>query len=146
MPDGPAAPVRFRPHHFLCALGFEGKGYSGRFVANMAGIVEGLRDAPDTAIEVVAESDDICTPCPKRRETACLNEMRIAALDRRHARALALEPGEVLSWEEAQARMRARVSPGDLAVLCVGCSWLAQGMCEGALARLHGAEASGGDT
>lgn len=31
MPD----PVRYRPHHFLCSLGYEGKGYSEAFTDNM---------------------------------------------------------------------------------------------------------------
>ena len=26
--------LEFRPHHFLCTLGFEGKGYSDEFVRN----------------------------------------------------------------------------------------------------------------
>ena len=32
-------PLRYRPHHFLCSLGFEGKGYSDAFTANMEAIV-----------------------------------------------------------------------------------------------------------
>ena len=32
-------PVRFRPHQFLCSLGFEGKDYSDAFTANMTAIV-----------------------------------------------------------------------------------------------------------
>ena len=44
--DG-APPIRFRPHHFLCSLGFEGKGYSEAFTANMTGIVMGRLRAPE---------------------------------------------------------------------------------------------------
>ena len=66
MPD----PLRYRPHHFLCSLGFEGKGYSDAFTANMDAIVMGrLRASGGDAIEirVVGAADDICGPCPKRR-------------------------------------------------------------------------------
>ena len=71
MSEGDDKPiVRYRPHHFLCSLGFEGKGYSEAFTANMAAIVMGrLRAAGGdaTLIEVTPATDDICAPCPKRR-------------------------------------------------------------------------------
>lgn len=133
MPD----PVLFRAHHFLCALGFEGKGYSNGFVANMAQIVQRLRDAPDTMIEVIAQTDDICAPCPKRRDTSCLSQTRIMTLDQRHGAALGLQAGDRLSWAEAQQRMRDRITPDTLERICAGCAWLDHGMCRNAVARLH---------
>ncbi len=63
-------PIRYRPHHFLCSLGFENKGYSDAFIANMADIVVGQLRAPsgeEKLIEVTVEADDICAPCPKRK-------------------------------------------------------------------------------
>lgn len=130
--------LRFRPHHFLCALGFEGKGYSTEFTANMAGIVMGGLRAPggaDLRIEVIAGADAICAPCPARRGTLCESEAKIAALDAAHGRALGLVPGDVISWGAAQARMRAL--PADaLRQICAPCQWLDLGLCEAALARL----------
>lgn len=79
-----APALRFRPHHFLCTVGFAGKGYSDGFTANMVRIIEdGLRaqSGGDTVIEVVAATDDICNPCPKRRGTGCVSQDKIAALD-----------------------------------------------------------------
>ncbi|GGH20475.1 hypothetical protein SAMN05444007_101402 [Cribrihabitans marinus] len=136
-------PIRFRPHHFLCALGFRGKGYSDAFTGNMARIVQdGLRGPGGDArqIEVVGATDDICIPCPHRRGTLCAKETRIAALDARHAAALNLAAGDLLTWGAAKERIRALVAPGDLSRLCAGCQWLAAGYCEGALRALHGAE------
>ncbi|MFB9150562.1 DUF1284 domain-containing protein [Roseovarius ramblicola] len=132
--------LRFRPHHFLCVLGFAGKGYSDRFTANMARIVRGgLRaaDGDETVIEVVTASDDICAPCPKRRGARCDSQEKVARLDARHAAALGLRAGDRLTWDEAQARIRRAVAPGDLSSLCTGCQWLDLGLCEAALARLH---------
>lgn len=132
--------VRFRPHHFLCALGFAGRGYSDSFTANMTGIVEGRLRAPggdETMIEVVGGLDDICAPCPRRAGAGCSVQARIDRLDAAHAAALGLSPGDRLTWGEAQKRIRARVRPGGLARLCAGCGWLAAGLCESALARLH---------
>jgi len=132
--------LRFRPHHFLCALGFAGKGYDDGFTRNMAAIVDGrLRgeDGDQVEIEVVADADGICAPCPHRRGTGCDRQAKIDALDRRHAAALGLAAGQRLSWGAAQDRMAARVAPGDLVRLCAGCQWLALGLCTAALARLR---------
>ncbi|MCV2863800.1 DUF1284 domain-containing protein [Albidovulum sediminicola] len=133
-------PVRYRPHHFLCSLGFEGKGYSEAFTANMTAIVMGRLRAQGgdaTVIEVTGAADDICAPCPKRRGNLCASQDKIKVLDRAHAAALALAPRERLTWGEAKARIRRNVPPGRLKILCQGCEWEPYGMCEAALARLH---------
>lgn len=133
-------PVRYRPHHFLCSLGFEGKGYSEAFTANMTAIVMGRLRAQGgdaTVIEVTGAADDICAPCPKRRGNLCTSQDKIKVLDRAHAAALALAPRERLTWGEAKARIRRNVPPGSLKTLCQGCEWEPYGMCEAALDRLH---------
>lgn len=141
MPDK-TPPIRFRPHHFLCALGFQGKGYSDAFTANMAAIVVDRLRAPDgdeVLIETTGHTDDICTPCPKRRGRLCTNQQAIATLDRAHAAALKLRPREQLTWGQAQQRILDNVPPGSLSTLCAGCQWLDLGLCESALQDLHDA-------
>lgn len=136
-----APPLRYRPHHFMCSLGFEGKGYSEAFTSNMTAIVMGrLRslNGDATQIEVIGELDDICMPCPKRRGQICGTQEKIEALDSAHSAILGLEVGDRLSWGEALERIRAKVAPGSLKGMCRGCEWEAFGMCETALARLHG--------
>jgi hypothetical protein len=133
-------PLRYRPHHFLCSLGFQGKGYSDAFTANMSAIVMGRLRTPTgdaTLIDVVGAADDICAPCPKRRGKLCTSQDKINLLDRAHAAALNLAPRERLTWADAKARIRANVAPGSLKTLCAGCEWEPYGMCEAALARLH---------
>ena len=132
-------PITFRPHHFLCALGFQGKGYSDSFTANMAQIVDRLRapDGDDVLIEVTVQADHICAPCPHRMGQSCAKAAKIAVLDQRHATALGVQDGTRLTWGDAKERVRARVAPGDLSSLCAGCTWLSLGLCEAALARLH---------
>lgn len=135
-----APPLRYRPHHFLCSLGFQGRGYSPDFTANMTAIVVGrLRAAggDDTVIEVTGTADAICAPCPKRLGDGCEAQGRIDRLDRAHAAALDLAPGDRLTWGEARARIRASVAPGSLKTLCAGCEWERYGLCEAALRRLH---------
>lgn len=132
--------LRFRPHHFLCSLGFQGKGYSDGFTANMDAIVNGrLRaDGGDQVeIEVIRHTDDICCPCPKRIDTKCQNQEGIEALDRQHLTALDLRYGQTLTWGEAEATIRRKVRPRDLNTICAGCQWLSYGLCETALRDLH---------
>lgn len=132
--------LRYRPHHFLCSLGFQGKGYSETFTANMSAIVMGRLRAPsgdDTMIEVVGATDDICAPCPKRRDALCTVQPKIERLDAAHSLALSLSPGDRLTWGEAKARIRANVPAGSLVGLCAGCEWQPYGMCDAALEQLH---------
>ena len=132
-------PLRYRPHHFLCSLGFRGKGYSDAFTTNMSAVVHGLR-APGgdrTVIEIVGDADAICAPCPRRRGTGCEVDPRIARLDAAHSRALGLAPGERITWGAALERIVERVAPGELSRLCAGCQWLDAGYCEAALSDLH---------
>lgn len=134
------APVRYRPHHFLCSLGFEGKGYSEAFTANMDAIVMGRLRADggeQTEIEVVGAADDICAPCPLRRGESCQKQAKIDRLDAAHGAAPGLAPGDRLTWGEALERIEERVRLGDLATICESCQWLELGVCEVALARLH---------
>ena len=132
--------LRYRPHHILCSIGFQGKGYSDAFTANMRAIVDGrLRQANGDAVEIdiVPTTDDICAPCPKRRGTLCENHDKITALDARHAHALDIAPGTRLSWGAAKARVVSHVPPGSLSTICAGCQWLPLGICEAALSDLH---------
>lgn len=136
--DGkPTAEIPLRPHHLLCALGFAGYGYSDAFTANMARLVLPMRAEDATPLRLVAGLDPICAPCPERRGAACAKQPKIERLDRAHAAALGLAPGDRLTWGEARERIRARVRPADLAILCADCRWLHLGLCERALSALH---------
>ncbi|SFA57772.1 hypothetical protein SAMN04487972_11846 [Paracoccus halophilus] len=99
-----------------------------------------LRADPATEVVFTMEADSICGPCPSRRGTGCVSATRIAALDRRHASALGIGPGQRMSWAEAQARATERLRPQDLERICRGCQWLALGMCQAALAKLQGGQ------
>jgi soluble lytic murein transglycosylase-like protein len=132
--------VRFRPHHFLCTVGFEGKGYSEEFVANYMKIARGLRETPagdETPISVVSGADSICAPCPNRRGDACETEEKISALDLAHARILGIKSGDRITWGEAKERIRNRMTLEKFRSACEPCSWLRSGMCERALRKLQ---------
>lgn len=135
----PNPPIRFRPHHFLCALGYEGKGYSPAFTDNMTAIVVARLRAEggmDDVIEVTRVADSLCAPCPSRRGESCQSAERITALDTAHAAALGLAEGDRLRWGAALERMRA-LPPDIHAQICTECPWRPLGLCAAALARLQ---------
>src|SRR4051794_11887807 len=101
--------LEFRPHHFLCTLGFEGKGYSEDFVRGYSEIANRLR-APDGSgdsveIRVTAVTDSICAPCPNRRDSKCTTESKIRVLDQGHSQVLTLTPGDVMTWAQAKNKI-----------------------------------------
>ncbi len=133
------ASITFRPHHFLCSLGYQGKGYDDAFTKNMDNVVtHGLHQhgGDNTLITVTHQADIICGPCPHRRGTGCASQEKIDGLDARHAERLGLEHGTTLTWGTAKDMIAAKVQKGDLTDLCAGCQWLDLGLCEDALARL----------
>lgn len=133
--------LEFRPHHFLCTLGFEGKGYSDEFVKNFSDIASTLRDTgacgDEIPIRVVGGTDRICAPCPNREGDFCSTETKIASLDRAHAKVLELRTGDTLTWGEAKRRIMDKMTPEKFHQACAPCSWRSLGVCERALLRLR---------
>lgn len=143
MSDGARTPsdwaIRLRPHHVLCSIGFQGRGYSHGFVENMSAIVDGILRAPNgdaTLVDLTRDADELCGPCPRRTGSSCTCGDNIARLDARHAAALGITPGTRLSWGELRERAKASVVPDDLDWLCEGCQWLSLGLCKNALRAL----------
>ena len=56
---------RIRPHHGMCLYFFEGKGYSDGFTAHMAEVKNWLLGEKGPAsLQLVGETDEICSACP----------------------------------------------------------------------------------
>jgi hypothetical protein len=130
MENRPLMPILFRPHHFLCALCFEGKGYSPAFIANFSRILEQLQDRPNTSIQITSHTDSICAPCPHRSGTTCASETKINRLDQAHAAALRMETTSALTWEEAKNRIKSHLTLETFHHICDSCEWKSLGICE----------------
>ena len=129
--------IHFRPHHFLCTLGFIGKGYSPAFVKNYQAIVQQLNDpSQQITIEVTPKLDSICAPCPNHTQGVCQTENIIHALDTNHAEILELKPGDQLTWPEAKERIRTHMTLEKFHHACALCSWKKLGICEEKLREL----------
>ncbi len=133
-----SVPLQYRPHHFLCTVGFVGKGYSPDFVANFARIQQQLESdqGHETWIEVVEQTDSICAPCPNRRESLCETQSKIETLDRSHSEVLGLKPGNQIQWGNAKRLVAERFSEERMEEACAPCSWRELGVCQSALRKL----------
>lgn len=127
--------LAFRPHHFLCALCFQGRGYSPTFIANFTAIMEKLNQpgGDTTPIQVAPHTDSICAPCPHRTDETCASQSKINALDTAHAKALGIKAEDVLTWGEAKARIANQISLDTFHSICRRCSWKKLGLCESVL-------------
>ncbi len=129
--------IQFRPHHFLCTLCYTGKGYSASFIRNYDKIAAQLNadGGENTPIEVVSHTDSICKPCPHKRDLNCESQALIADLDAKHAEALGLQAGEVLTWGEAKQRIAEHMTLEKFEHTCETCSWKKFGICEKILTK-----------
>jgi hypothetical protein len=130
--------LKFRPHHFLCTVGYQGKGYSPEFVKNYDSIAADLKKpaGDGTLIQVVEKTDSICAPCPSKRDDLCETQAKIDQLDRAHANILSIKDGDTLTWGEAKNRIAEFFTEEAFESACAPCSWKALGICKTALVKL----------
>jgi uncharacterized protein len=132
--------LKYRPHHFMCTLGFEGKGYSPSFVENFQAIADRLRGqgGDDVVLRVTDQTDSICAACPHVQGLLCgSDEDYIQALDARHGDVLGMKAGDDITWGEAKRRIVEKVDEVTFDRMCEGCSWKELGVCLTALQRLR---------
>ncbi len=130
--------IQFRPHHFLCTLGFQGKGYSPAFVQNYQSIVQKLTEDPDTPIQVTRGLDNICRSCPKQvNAKTCHKQALIEKLDSAHQHILGLTEEQVISWKDAIVLIQKHMTLERFESACEGCEWKFTGMCESALKAIR---------
>ena len=130
-------PIQFRAHHFLCALGFQGMGYSPYFVSNFQSIMDSLKTNPGQEIEVVSGQDAICHACPlQATEKTCQQQALIDSLDKTHANVLSLKVGQRFTWQAAKNLIKKQMTLSDFHCACATCEWKKFGVCEKALMQL----------
>lgn len=129
--------LSFRPHHFMCTLGFIGEGYSFNFIKSYTTIVSRITKNENTPIKVVFGTDSICTACPEKlARDLCLSQKKVGPLDKIHANILNLKDGEILTWKHAKGRIIKKMTYKNFHHACKGCSWKKLGVCETALRNL----------
>ena len=99
--------------------GFQGHGYNQEFIDNMSAIVSTLRSEPDTIVEIVDRCDDICAPCPRKKNDICNRKA-----DKKVLKRLKIKPGTRMKigegFEVVNATFRHKK---DLKRSCGRCEW-----------------------
>ena len=109
-----------RPHHALCLAFFEGKGYSGDFVRNMAKIKELLTDS-DPEVRLTTDWDMICRRCP-HSDGSCGE--KAPCYDRAVLEICGLSEGQVIKWSRlSQTAEELIIKAGRLPQVCGDCQW-----------------------
>lgn len=134
--------LSLRGHHLLCLLGYRGYGYSREHEEKLWQMKRLLWSSPETVVKIEDRPDGVCHSCPHLKDGACAreagSEVRVRGRDQRVMARLGLSSGERLAWGGVVERLRARVTPEDLAQLCSACSWLPLGYCLEGLKSIRG--------
>ncbi len=125
----PTDPVTsLRPHHALCVLFFEGKGYSQEFVENMTAFVS----EPNIMLQLTTRCDTLCQACPHNQNGYCEDEAKVSLFDQRtlDLAGAGLETDQPIPLRKlCQQVYDAILQQGFLAEVCGECEWAA--LCQG---------------
>ena len=97
------ASISLRAHHGLCLRFFQGKGYSGAFVENMARKKAMLEENP--LVRLTDQADEICRACPNNLCGQCESAEKVRRYDRAVLSLCGLTPGDVLPYRELAERV-----------------------------------------
>lgn len=118
----PAEIATLRPHHALCALFFEGKGYSLAFVENMTAFLA----EPKQMLRITMGSDILCQECPHNLDGICDDEEKVERFDQRTVALCA----DAFKTDQPQSLSNLCLSvyenilqQGRLAEVCGECEW-----------------------
>ena len=113
-----------RPHHTLCALFFEGKGYSQGFVENMWAVV----GDPGQNVRITSGCDVLCQACPHNENGLCDDEAKVSGFDQHVLSQISslIEIAEPIPLSSlCQVVYDAILREGLLEKVCGECEWAA---------------------
>ena len=111
-----------RPHHALCALFFEGKGYSQAFVENMTAFVAD----PQQILQITTGCDVLCQACPHNVNDQCEDEAKVSLFDQRivNLAGVLFQDSHPTSLNAlCQNAYEEILQQGHLAEVCGECEW-----------------------
>ncbi|GAE93126.1 iron-sulfur binding protein [Gracilibacillus boraciitolerans JCM 21714] len=105
-------------------------GYSKEYIQNMTALHQTLRINPKTDIYLVSGPDQLCEKYPADSHDYHCENNSIYKRDDSILKKLGIQSGQVLKWEEIEARIRKYVVPDDINSICATCSWRSYGICQ----------------
>lgn len=120
--------LRLRPHHLLCNLCFQGKGYNEGFVQNFESIHATLK-RPGTIIKTVACCDDICAKCPNKLDNLCRYEHDVIKIDNAYLAILQLKIDQTITLKHLKTKIKKLLTMHDFHNTCKKCSWYSLNIC-----------------
>ncbi|HDP70316.1 MAG TPA: DUF1284 domain-containing protein [Actinobacteria bacterium] len=137
--------IKFRAHHLLCILGFQGVGYSKKFIVNMENIIEVFRADGSSEVGLIHQCDDVCKYCPhniggrcQKKNSSAKNSPTI--MDLKLLERLEIVSGAIIRISEAMSLIKERVDLNFMRNMCKDCEWKSLGSCEEGLKRLLSSE------
>ncbi len=104
--------------------GFQGYGYSDKFVQHMGEIVKYIKDNPKDKIRLVDYCDNICLACKNNINDVCNNSESVNNMDKRLLHKLKLKSEQVVMVKEVMVLVKHEFqSLQDAYEICDHCSW-----------------------
>jgi len=124
-------PIHLRPHHLICGLCFKSRGFRLSFLENFNKLNKILTENPEKkSIRIVEGLDDICEYCEKRKGNKCEKDPKARLLDVTYLDALELKVGQMISLNEAKAKIRSNLVLAGFQDICKDCPSREEGLCE----------------
>lgn len=116
---------RIRPHHGMCLYFFEGKGYSDGFTAHMAAVKGWLLEEQGPAsLQLVGETDEICSACPHNKSGRCESAEKVDRYDNGVLQYTGLREGQKMTFQEFERTVEEKIlNPGYGKAICGDCQW-----------------------
>ena len=114
--------ICLRPHHGLCLLTFQGKGYSPEFVAQMSHLQNQLNLNPQTDLILTDQCDVLCQFCPHCVNNQCSSPLP-EKFDKNVLYLTGFKVGQKLTWNELSTLTR-QILRNNLNTCCCECEWL----------------------
>ncbi|MDR2889451.1 MAG: DUF1284 domain-containing protein [Lachnospiraceae bacterium] len=122
--------MRLRPHHLLCTQTFTGSGYSDEFIANMTAVTTRLHNNPNSLIQLVCSTDQLCEHCPNMITAGqCCDDAKVKEYDRKVMAHFDLHEGHYY-YRELIDMINQHMTATILEDICGGCSWYQESGCE----------------
>lgn len=115
--------LNIRAHHFLCMQGFQGYGYSKKFIENMEQIINHIKENCNCKINLINSCDDICSACGNNKDQYCSNES-VNNMDEAVLNKLGLKNGAILKSKDVFDLVNERLkTEEDIKDICGSCRW-----------------------